>query len=308
MRHTILIYIIAALLPCACFGQADSLLRHRSAGEIAASAGGALLINAGLTEALKHSVHEMRPDRTGNNSFPSRHTSWAFTASTILSNELYRYSPWWSLGAQAASTLVGAQRVATRRHYASDVLAGAALGVASTELSYFICRKIFGSDSPRRYRMPNDFRMSVSMTTGASFVFDRRYRSGLTGTIDFRLPIGEHWGWSVSGFGATTPIKIKDRLERPLNIAGIRTGACGHAGLGDYSMAAEWKAEVGYARNLKVTDYCSAGGAFTATAEGGLSMRLTQSFGCRASVGYSLTTFDGCKHGLTVGVSSIAVF
>lgn len=69
--------------------------------------GGAAVLNIAVTEGLKHSVHELRPDRSENNSFPSRHTSWVFTASTVLSNELYHYSPWWSVAAQAASSAVG---------------------------------------------------------------------------------------------------------------------------------------------------------------------------------------------------------
>ena len=83
----------------------DSIYRRLPHTVVAA--GGAVVINAAVTEGFKHGVHELRPDRTENNSFPSRHTSWAFTASTVLSNELYRYSPWWSLGAQALSSAVG---------------------------------------------------------------------------------------------------------------------------------------------------------------------------------------------------------
>lgn len=46
--------------------------------------------SAGTTWALKHSIHERRPDWTDNHSFPSGHTALAFTGAVILDKE-YRH-------------------------------------------------------------------------------------------------------------------------------------------------------------------------------------------------------------------------
>lgn len=63
--------------------------------------------------------------RPVTSSFPSGHATAAFTAAALLAQGSRRPGLWYGLaGAVAAS------RVYTRMHHASDVLAGAALGVA----------------------------------------------------------------------------------------------------------------------------------------------------------------------------------
>ncbi|MEZ4704864.1 MAG: phosphatase PAP2 family protein [Bdellovibrionota bacterium] len=81
----------------------------------------------GLTSiALKYGVGRTRPDQSNAHSFPSFHTSLAFaTAGTLM----YRY-PWYvGVGAMSAATLIGFSRMDLNKHYSSDVLAGAALGL-----------------------------------------------------------------------------------------------------------------------------------------------------------------------------------
>ncbi len=56
-------------------------------------------------------------------SFPSGHATAAFTAATLLAGR--RRAPWYAL-----ATLVAGSRVYVRMHHASDVLGGAALGLA----------------------------------------------------------------------------------------------------------------------------------------------------------------------------------
>jgi membrane-associated phospholipid phosphatase len=80
-----------------------------------------------LTQGLKVSVHRVRPDG-GNFSFPSGHSSAAFATATVL-----RQRFGWPLGAAAyaGATYVALSRMSERRHYFSDVLTGAAIGIAS---------------------------------------------------------------------------------------------------------------------------------------------------------------------------------
>ena len=62
--------------------------------------------SAGTTWALKHSIHERRPDWTDNHSFPSGHTALAFTGAVILDKEYRHVSPWISV-IGVGSTLLG---------------------------------------------------------------------------------------------------------------------------------------------------------------------------------------------------------
>ena len=86
--------------------------------------GSSAAINLALTEALKSSVHEMRPDRHDNHSWPSRHTSWAFTAASVLSHELYDRSAWWVVGSHTVANAVALQRTFSNRHFPKDILGG----------------------------------------------------------------------------------------------------------------------------------------------------------------------------------------
>ncbi len=93
-------------------------------------------IDIGVTYALKYSIHSMRPDGTDHNSFPSGHTSMAFCGATILHKEFGKKSPWISVAGYTVAVFTAADRVRRNRHHWGDVLAGAAIGVASAEAGY----------------------------------------------------------------------------------------------------------------------------------------------------------------------------
>lgn len=103
-------------------------------------------INAGVTYALKHTIHEKRPDGTDNRSFPSGHTSIVFCGATTLMHEYHKVSPWIGVAGYAVATTVAVDRVRRNRHRWSDVLAGAAIGCASAEFGYLISNLIHGKD------------------------------------------------------------------------------------------------------------------------------------------------------------------
>lgn len=85
---------------------------------------------------LKKTVGEARPDSGRRNSFPSGHTAEAFVGATFLAREYGYHTPWIGMSAYAAATAVGACRVLNNRHWLSDVLVGAGMGMLSTELVF----------------------------------------------------------------------------------------------------------------------------------------------------------------------------
>jgi len=85
----------------------------------------ALSRSVAVTEALKYTVNENRPNG-GEHSFPSGHTSFAFTGAEFIRKE---YGWRWGAPAYAVAGYVGYSRVAAREHHARDVLAGAVIGI-----------------------------------------------------------------------------------------------------------------------------------------------------------------------------------
>ena len=101
-------------------------------------------IAAGLVKSLKHTIGETRPDGSDNNSFPSGHAALAFTAATILHKEYGQTrSPWYSVAGYGMAATTGVMRIMHNRHWTGDVMAGAALGILSTELAYGLSSIIF---------------------------------------------------------------------------------------------------------------------------------------------------------------------
>ncbi len=102
------------------------------------------VLMATLVNGIKYSAAEMRPDGSRANSFPSGHTATAFMAATILHKEYgLTRSLWYSVGGYTVATGIGAFRVMNNRHWVSDVLAGAGIGILSTELGYALSDLIF---------------------------------------------------------------------------------------------------------------------------------------------------------------------
>lgn len=93
----------------------------------------ALAVSTIAEEALKHVVRERRPDMGGYDSFPSGHTTAAFTIATMQSAFHPHQAPLWYAGA----ALIGVSRVDLREHHWHDVIAGALIGfgAARWELS-----------------------------------------------------------------------------------------------------------------------------------------------------------------------------
>ena len=93
----------------------------------------AQIVNGALTQTIKLATNRDRPDGT-RWSFPSGHTSAAFTTATVLERRLG-----WKAGvpAYAAAAYIGGSRLQENKHFASDVLFGAAVGIVSGRSATF---------------------------------------------------------------------------------------------------------------------------------------------------------------------------
>jgi membrane-associated phospholipid phosphatase len=100
-----------------------------------------LLVKAGVlsqvvTQGVKRLAQVPRPDGSNALAWPSGHTTQAFVAAAFLHRELGDRSVWYPVGGYALASGVGLMRILNNEHWVPDVLAGAAVGLASTELVY----------------------------------------------------------------------------------------------------------------------------------------------------------------------------
>lgn len=101
-------------------------------------------IMAGFVNGIKYTAKEMRPDGSSANSWPSGHTATSFVGATILHKEYgMTRSPWYSVAGYGVATATGIMRILNNRHWVSDVMSGAGIGIMSTELGYAIGDVLF---------------------------------------------------------------------------------------------------------------------------------------------------------------------
>lgn len=100
------------------------------------------LLMGSVVYTLKNTTHKMRPDNSNDHSFPSGHTATAFMTATMLTKEYGSKTPWIGIGAYSVATATGVMRIANNKHWLSDVLTGAGIGIISTELGYYLANLI----------------------------------------------------------------------------------------------------------------------------------------------------------------------
>jgi hypothetical protein len=96
------------------------------------------VLESGIVYTSKHIISRVRPDGSGNLSFPSGHTATAFVAAEFLHQEYGEKSAWISIGGYGMASLIGLARVYNNKHWVSDVVAGAGIGVLSVKIVYLI--------------------------------------------------------------------------------------------------------------------------------------------------------------------------
>ncbi len=96
----------------------------------------------GTVEGLKLITKRSRPDSSDNESFPSAHTSFVFLAADMLHFEYGSKSVWISIAGYTTAAAVGFMRILNNKHWASDVLVGAGIGIFSNRISYLLFNKL----------------------------------------------------------------------------------------------------------------------------------------------------------------------
>ncbi len=119
--------LLAAGLPVAAFSLAG--IKRDSQGAWAATKSIGLTVAGTL--ALNTLVHKNTPTGDEDDSFPSGHSAVAFSSAAFIQR---RYGWQAGLPAYAVSGYVGWLRVKTDEHDWTDVISGAALGIASSTL------------------------------------------------------------------------------------------------------------------------------------------------------------------------------
>lgn len=95
------------------------------------------LTTALIVQSLKFGLNKTRPNN-GSHSFPSGHTSQAFTGATVLFQEFKETNPLLAYSGFAFSTTTGAYRIMNNAHWLSDVVTGAGIGILVVNLVYYI--------------------------------------------------------------------------------------------------------------------------------------------------------------------------
>lgn len=93
----------------------------------------------GLTvNTFKNTASVERPDGSSFNSFPSGHTATAFMGAELMYQEYKDISIWYGISGYAVAAGTGVFRIYNNRHWLSDVLAGAGIGILSAKAGYWL--------------------------------------------------------------------------------------------------------------------------------------------------------------------------
>ncbi|PWJ39153.1 phosphatase PAP2 family protein [Sediminitomix flava] len=107
----------------------------------------------GSVYTIKNTTRHKRPHPSEEvDSFPSGHTAQAFMAASILHKEIGDESHWLTAMGYTTAAFTGVLRVMNNKHYISDVLVGAGIGLLSTHVSYWVIDKIKQRKKARTFK------------------------------------------------------------------------------------------------------------------------------------------------------------
>lgn len=96
------------------------------------------LISAAMVLPAKQLVGEERPDGSSKTSFPSGHTATAFSSAHFMFREYNETNFWLGISGYPIAAMTGIYRIFNDKHWVGDVVAGAGIGILSTEITYWL--------------------------------------------------------------------------------------------------------------------------------------------------------------------------
>lgn len=93
--------------------------------------------------SIKSLAGVLRPDGSDFLSFPSGHTATAFTSACLLYKEYGPKSSWIGVAAFLPAFITGLIRQLNNRHWLSDVVGGAVIGILMVEVGYCLSGLLF---------------------------------------------------------------------------------------------------------------------------------------------------------------------
>lgn len=93
--------------------------------------------------SIKSLAGVLRPDGSDFLSFPSGHTATAFTSACLLYKEYGPKSSWIGVAAFLPAFITGLSRQLNNRHWLSDVVGGAVIGILMVEVGYYLSGLLF---------------------------------------------------------------------------------------------------------------------------------------------------------------------
>lgn len=153
-------------------------------GEMLTASAAAYATMGVSVNALKYTTSVERPDGANTHSFPSGHSATAFMMAGLLTREYGQLSPWVGVGAYSLASVTGAMRIANNKHWLSDVLTGAGLGILSAEAGYLVSDLLFKKGFSEEYLSDDETPSFFGLYTGTGWLWPS---SGKARTSHFGL-------------------------------------------------------------------------------------------------------------------------
>lgn len=290
-----------------------------------------IALMAGIVNSLKYSTKVERPDGSDRFSFPSGHTATAFMTATMLAKEYGFRSPWVGIGAYTVASATGLMRMANNKHWLSDVLTGAGIGIVSTELGYYFADLIFKKRGLNAINVQETFeKMQKPTFLSLNFLIslplgsypigknsEFKVSSGCTSSVEGAYFFNPYIG-AGGRFSVTRTSVIVNEVKAENNV--FDTWKLSGGAYFSYPLSARWLvgskllAERVYYPNLQLTNYLidSQHGIGFGTGVS-LTFRARQRYGVRFLLDYDLLSYRAkgertCVHSLALGSSFLITF
>lgn len=156
-------------------------------GDLTIILGTAYALMGSTVFAMKNITKIKRPDGSARNSFPSGHTATAFMGAELLRREYWNISPWIGMTGYAIAAGTGFFRMYNNRHWLTDIIAGAGIGILSVQAAYWLYPAISKTFFHKRYLKNTYISPYISeygkgLSCTITFGYHTHHKHAITGT------------------------------------------------------------------------------------------------------------------------------